>query len=165
MPARRGARRTSILAFTSAEETSGYVPRRAASLDLYSQGNHFHTGDYEPMAEVLFRDLDVDTFYLEFDDERSGSFQPLRHFPPNKKLVLGVVTTKRPTLEDPEEIKLRIHQAVDVLASGIIPRTKEEALNHPQCGFASDYMGNPVTEQDVRAKVGLMAKIAKDIWG
>ncbi|KAF7303598.1 Methionine vitamin-b12 [Mycena indigotica] len=135
----------------------------------FAGGLPFTSGSYENIAKKLFLNLDVDTFYLEYDDERSGSFLPLRFVPPTKKVVLGIVTTKHAELENPDFLKARIVEAVQILVNGAPPRAPEVALAQlsisPQCGFASSWKGNPVTEQDVRAKIGLLHQVALDVWG
>ncbi|KAJ7169815.1 hypothetical protein C8R46DRAFT_1090114 [Mycena filopes] len=131
-------------------------------------GIHFSEGGYDRIASRLFTSVDVDTFYMEYDNERSGDFAPLKHLPPNKVVVLGIVTTKSPKLEDPEALKARVHEAANVIAAGIQPRSKEEALNQlcisPQCGFASVWQGNPVTEEDEKRKMQLLQEVAKSVW-
>ncbi|KAJ6519752.1 hypothetical protein C8R45DRAFT_1085714 [Mycena sanguinolenta] len=131
-------------------------------------GVHFSEGGYHRIAVKLFNSVDVDTFYLEYDNERSGDFSPLKHLPPNKAAVLGIVTTKSPKLEDVQALKARIHEAADVVAAGLPPRSKEAALNQlcisPQCGFASVWQGNPVTEEDQTAKLQLLLQVAKEVW-
>ncbi|KAJ6604584.1 hypothetical protein DFH09DRAFT_1354306 [Mycena vulgaris] len=131
-------------------------------------GLHFSEGGYHRIAAKLFNSVDVDTFYLEYDDERSGDLSPLKYLPLNKVAVLGIVTTKKPKLEDPEVLKARIHEAVEVLVNGVPQRSKEAALNQlcisPQCGFASVWQGNPVTEEDEKQKLSLLLKVAKEVW-
>ncbi|KAJ7244730.1 hypothetical protein B0H12DRAFT_1308472 [Mycena haematopus] len=133
-------------------------------------GVHFSEGGYHRIAVKLFNSVDVDTFYLEYDNERSGDFSPLKHLPPNKVAVLGIVTTKSPKLEDAQVLKARIYEAADVVAAGIPPRSKEAALNQLVlpldflCGFASVWQGNPVTEEDQKAKLQLLLKVAGEIW-
>jgi len=134
----------------------------------YIGGMHFSEGGYHHIAAKLFKDVDVDTFYLEYDNERSGDFSPLKYLPLNKVAVLGIVTTKSPKLEDAELLKARIHEAAEVLMHGVPPRSKEEALKQlcisPQCGFASVWQGNPVTEEDEKRKIQLLQQVAKEIW-
>jgi len=132
------------------------------------KGMHFSEGGYSRIAVKVFNTLDVDAFYLEFDTERSGDFAPLRHLPLNKVAVLGLVTTKNPKLESVEDLKARVNEAVDVLTEGNPRRSKEVALNQlsisTQCGFASVWQGNPVTEEDQKKKFKLLADTAKEIW-
>ncbi|KAJ7293512.1 hypothetical protein C8J57DRAFT_1269228 [Mycena rebaudengoi] len=135
----------------------------------YTGGVYFSEGGYDRIAAKLFTALDVDTFFLEYDDARSGDFAPLKYLPLNKVAVLGLVTTKNPKLEDAGAVKARIYEAADVLSThGVPPRSKEAALNQlcisPQCGFASVWQGNPVTEEDERNKLRLLVEIAKDVW-
>ncbi|KAJ6621666.1 hypothetical protein B0H10DRAFT_2163022 [Mycena sp. CBHHK59/15] len=130
----------------------------------FKDGIHFTEGGYQRIAAKLFNTVDVDTFYLEYDDERSGDFLPLKYLPPNKVAVLGIVTTKSPKAH-PKVLKARIHEAAEVLSNGVPPRSMEAALNHPQCGFASVWQGNPVTEEDEKKKLRLLVEIAKEVWG
>ncbi|KAJ7103597.1 hypothetical protein B0H15DRAFT_812887 [Mycena belliarum] len=134
----------------------------------FNGGVYFTEGGYHRIAARVFTQVDVDTFYLEYDNERSGDFAPLRYLPLNKVAVLGIVTTKDPKLEHPEVLKARIHEAAEVIANGIPPRSKDVALNQlcisPQCGFASVWQGNPVTEEDEKQKFALLANVAKQVW-
>ncbi|KDQ63463.1 hypothetical protein JAAARDRAFT_169300 [Jaapia argillacea MUCL 33604] len=134
----------------------------------YKDGRHFSEGGYDRIAIKLFNEIDVDCYYLEYDTERAGSFEPLRHLPKNKTVVLGLVTSKFPKLEDIEGLKKRVDQAAELIAQGDPKRTKAEALNQicisPQCGFASHAEGNPVSEEDVKKKLSLVAETAKQIW-
>ena len=116
------------------------------------------TGGYDFVAEALFSELDVDGFFLEFDDERSGGFEPLRFVPPGKVVVLGLVTTKRPQLEDKDGLKRRIEQA-----SRYVPL--EQLALSPQCGFSSTVEGNALTQEDQLAKLRLVVETAADVWG
>ncbi|EIN14151.1 UROD/MetE-like protein [Punctularia strigosozonata HHB-11173 SS5] len=135
----------------------------------FRDGKHFSEGGYDRIAIKLFNEIDVDTYYLEYDTERAGTFEPLKFLPKNKSVVLGLITSKFPKLEDPEEMKKRIYAAAETIAHGNPPRSKEEALNQicisPQCGFASHSEGNPVSEEDVKKKLSLVSQIAKDVWG
>jgi 5-methyltetrahydropteroyltriglutamate--homocysteine methyltransferase len=115
-------------------------------------------GSYDLVAEALFSELDVDGFFLEYDDERSGGFEPLRFVPSGKVVVLGLVTTKKPGLESPDALKRRIEEAAKFLDLGQL------ALS-PQCGFASRVEGNEVTVDDERAKLRLVVETAADVWG
>ena len=115
-------------------------------------------GGYETVAEALFGDLEVDGYFLEYDDERSGTFEPLRFVPPGKIVVLGLVTTKQPELEDPDLLKRRIEEAsryVDI----------EQLCLSPQCGFSSTEEGNRLTIDQERAKLELIVGVADDVWG
>jgi 5-methyltetrahydropteroyltriglutamate--homocysteine methyltransferase len=115
-------------------------------------------GGYEFVAEALFGDLQVDGYFLEFDDERSGTFEPLRYVPSGKQVVLGLVTTKRPELEDADMLKRRIEEAsryVDI----------DQLCLSGQCGFSSTEEGNRLTIDDERAKLELIVQVAADVWG
>lgn len=126
------------------------------------RGNYHSTwaakGPYDTVAPTLFAKENVNAFYLEYDDERSGGFEPLRYVPANKKVVLGLITTKDSKLEDRQIIIDRIHQA-----SRYIPI--ERLCLSPQCGFASCEIGNKLTEEEQWAKIALVQSIAKEVWG
>jgi 5-methyltetrahydropteroyltriglutamate--homocysteine methyltransferase len=115
-------------------------------------------GSYEGIAEQCFGTLGVDRYLLEFDDERSGSFAPLRFMPRDKHVVLGLITTKTPQLENESVVLRRLEEA-----SGLVEMNRL-ALS-PQCGFASVVEGNKVTEADQRAKLELVVAIARKAWG
>jgi 5-methyltetrahydropteroyltriglutamate--homocysteine methyltransferase len=117
----------------------------------------FAQGGYEPVAEVLFNDLDVDAFFLEYDDERSGDFAPLRHVPDDKTVVLGLLTSKRPELEPYEEVAARVDEAGGYVA-------KDQLCLSPQCGFASTIEGNELTEDQQWAKLSHVVELAARIW-
>ena len=115
-------------------------------------------GSYDFVAEALFNDLDVDGFFLEWDDERSGGFEPLRFLPKGKVVVLGLVTTKRGELERKDELKRRIDEAsrfVDV----------DQLCLSPQCGFSSTVEGNALTVDEEIAKLRLVVETATEVWG
>jgi methionine synthase II (cobalamin-independent) len=114
-------------------------------------------GSYEFVAEALFTQLEVDGFFLEYDDERSGGFEPLRFVPPGKMVVLGLVTTKRGELERKDDLKRRIEEAsrhVDI----------DQLCLSPQCGFASTVEGNALTVEDEIAKLRLVVETAAEVW-
>ena len=119
---------------------------------------HASSGPYDLVAPILFARENVDAFYLEFDDERSGGFEPLTHVAPGKKVVLGLVTTKRPELEDRDAVIARIHEA-----ARFVPL--EDLCLSPQCGFASCEIGNKLTEDEQWAKIALVRSIAEEVWG
>ena len=125
------------------------------------RGNYHSTwassGGYAPIAPILFAKAHVDGFYLEFDDARSGDFAPLQFVAPGKKVVLGLVTTKSPVLEDPEAVKARIAQAAE-----LVPL--ENLCLSPQCGFASCEIGNKLTDDEQWAKLNLVRTIARQVW-
>ena len=114
-------------------------------------------GGYEPVAEALFNDTNVDGFFLEYDDARSGSLAALRFLPKGKVAVLGLVTTKSGELETPEEIQARI-----IEASRYAPL--EQLALSPQCGFASTCEGNTLSEEDQRRKLALVVEVARRVW-
>ena len=116
------------------------------------------SGGYDFVAEALFGELAVDGFFLEFDDERSGGFEPLRFVPPGKMVVLGLVTTKRGALEDPDVLKRRVEQA-----SRFVPL--DQLALSGQCGFSSTVEGNELTYDQQVAKLDLIVTVAHDIWG
>ncbi|MGZ4292729.1 MAG: 5-methyltetrahydropteroyltriglutamate--homocysteine S-methyltransferase [Solirubrobacteraceae bacterium] len=115
-------------------------------------------GSYEYVAETLFGQLDVDGFFLEYDDERSGGFEPLRFVPPGKLVVLGLVTSKRPELEDKDDLRRRIEEA-----SRYVPM--EQLCLSPQCGFSSTLEGNALSYDDQKAKLALVVETAAEVWG
>jgi methionine synthase II (cobalamin-independent) len=115
-------------------------------------------GGYDFVADALFNNLEVDGFFLEYDDERSGTFEPLRFVPKGKAVVLGLITTKRPELEDKDMLKRRIEEAskyVDV----------DQLCLSPQCGFSSTVEGNKLTRDDQAAKLRLVVETADEVWG
>jgi 5-methyltetrahydropteroyltriglutamate--homocysteine methyltransferase len=118
----------------------------------------FAQGGYEPVAEVLFNELNVDAYFLEYDDERSGDFAPLRHVPADKTVVLGLITSKRPELESADDIATRIEQA-----SAFVPL--DQLCLSPQCGFASTVEGNEMTEDEQWAKLAHVVAIADRVLG
>ena len=131
-------------------------------------GRHFAEGAYDIIAAKLFRDLRVNTFYLEYDTERAGGFEPLRHLPKDKNVIVGVVSTKLRKLEDKEEMKARIYKAAEFVAEGS-GQSREEALKRmgvsPQCGFSTHESGYPLSQEDEIAKLKLVREIADGIWG
>ena len=122
------------------------------------RSKHFASGSYEAVAEVLFNEIDVDAYFLEYDDERSGDFAPLRFFPDDKTLVLGIVTSKTPELEDKDMLKTRLHEAAAYV-------DLDQMCLSPQCGFSSTIHGNEVTEDDQWAKLRLVVDVAAEVWG
>jgi 5-methyltetrahydropteroyltriglutamate--homocysteine methyltransferase len=115
-------------------------------------------GGYDFVAEALFSELNVDGFFLEYDDERSGGFEPLRFVPKDKMVVLGLVTTKRGALETKDQLKRRIDEA-----SQFVPL--EQICLSPQCGFSSTVEGNSITFDEEVAKLRLVVETARDVWG
>jgi 5-methyltetrahydropteroyltriglutamate--homocysteine methyltransferase len=114
-------------------------------------------GGYDYVAEALFGELDVDGFFCEFDDERSGTFAPLRFVPPGKQVVLGLVTTKSGALEDADTLKRRIDEAAKHVPL-------EQLCLSPQCGFSSTVEGNALTVEEQWAKLRLIVEVAADVW-
>jgi 5-methyltetrahydropteroyltriglutamate--homocysteine methyltransferase len=115
-------------------------------------------GGYEPVAEVLFNELAVDGYFLEYDDERSGDFRPLRFVPKGKRVVLGLVSSKRAELEPKDALRRRIDEA-----ARFVPM--EQLCLSPQCGFSSTVHGNAITEDVQRAKLRLVCETAHEHWG
>ena len=126
------------------------------------RGNYHSTwaakGGYGPVADSLFANEDVSAFYLEFDDERSGNFEPIKEVPDDKEVVLGLVTSKRPELETKTDLKARIKDASQY-------HPFDELSLSTQCGFSSTEEGNKLTEEDQWKKIDLVVKTAKDVWG
>ena len=115
-------------------------------------------GGYDPVAQTVFNDTNVDAYFLEYDSERAGGFEPLRLVPSGKKVVLGLVSTKSPVLENKDNLKRRIEQA-----SRYVPL--ENLCISPQCGFASSHHGNLLTEDDQWRKLALVVEVAREVWG
>jgi 5-methyltetrahydropteroyltriglutamate--homocysteine methyltransferase len=122
-----------------------------------NQSRWYTEGAYDAVAEALFATLDVDRFLLEYDDERSGGFEPLRLVPKGKQIVLGLVTTKQPALESPDVLRRRVDDA-----ARYIPL--ERLALSPQCGFASVARGNLLTADDQWRKLDLVVSTAREIW-
>lgn len=136
--------------------------RPGATLAIHlCRGNNrsqwYAEGGYDPIAEKLFGTLQVDRFLLEYDDERSGTFEPLRFVPRGKTVVLGLVSSKRPQLESKRDLIRRIEQA-----ARYVPL--EHLALSPQCGFASTMEGNLLSEDDQWAKLGLVVDTAREVW-
>jgi 5-methyltetrahydropteroyltriglutamate--homocysteine methyltransferase len=122
-----------------------------------NQSRYYAQGDYEPIAKI-FQRTRFNRFLLEYDDRRSGGFEPLRHVPDDRFVILGLVTTKKPALERPEDLEARIDEA-----SKYFPR--ERLALSPQCGFASTMAGNRLSEDDQRKKLELVASTARRAFG
>ena len=116
------------------------------------------SGSYDYVAEIAFSRIDVDGFFLEFDDERSGGFEPLRYIPKGKKVVLGLVSSKLPQLESKDQLKRRIDAASKFVSM-------ENLCVSPQCGFSSTHHGNNLTVEQEKAKLKLCIDTAKEVWG
>ena len=128
---------------------------------------HFSEGGYDRIAVKLFQHLNVDTYYLEYDTPRAGGFEPLKHVPKHKNVILGVITSKFPKMEDVEDMKKKVLHAADTVADGN-GESQNDALQRlgvsPQCGFASHSSGNAVVKQDMVAKLKLVRQLADSIW-
>jgi len=126
------------------------------------RGNHQSSwvaeGGYDFVAEALFNDLHIDGYFMEWDDERSGGFEPLRLVPKGKTIVLGLITSKRPELESKDEIKRRIDEASKYI-------DLDQLCLSPQCGFASTEKGNALTIEQEAAKLRLVIDVADEVWG
>lgn len=118
----------------------------------------FSSGAYDGVADLLFREEHVNTYYLEYDDERSGGFAPLAKVSGDKKVVLGLITTKTPALENKEDVIARIHEAAKYIPL-------DRLYLSPQCGFASCEIGNKLTEEEQWNKLRLVKEIAEEVWG
>ena len=114
-------------------------------------------GGYDFVAEALFGELDVDGFFMEWDDARSGGFEPLRFVPEGKVVVLGLVTTKRGELESKDELKRRIEEAARYV-------DLDQLCLSPQCGFSSTVEGNNLTAEQQAAKLRLVVEVAEEVW-
>lgn len=150
-----------------AELINAAIAQRPADMKVgihLCRGNYrskwFASGGYEPVAETLFKHLDVDAYFLEYDDARSGDFAPLRHLPAHKVVVLGLMSSKKAALDDEDEIVLRLEEAAKVAPRGL----EQLCLSH-QCGFSSTVEGNELSEEEQWEKVRLSVKIAKRVWG
>lgn len=119
---------------------------------------YFTSGPYDPVADYVFAKEKVDALFLEYDDERSGGFAPLARVSEDKKVVLGLITTKSPVLEDRKTVIDRIHEAAKYIPL-------ERLCLSPQCGFASCEIGNKLTEEEQWAKLKLVKEIAEEVWG
>jgi 5-methyltetrahydropteroyltriglutamate--homocysteine methyltransferase len=126
------------------------------------RGNHksmfYASGGYDRIAQQIFGRSNFNRFLLEYDDERSGNFEPLRHVPDDRVVVLGLVSSKKPAMESPAELKTRIAEAAKVVPL-------ERLALSSQCGFASTHEGNRLTEDDQRRKLELVVQTAREVWG
>jgi 5-methyltetrahydropteroyltriglutamate--homocysteine methyltransferase len=122
------------------------------------KSTHAAAGNYEPVAEALLSEMNLDAFFLEYDDERSGDFRPLRYLGKGKIVVLGLVTTKFGALESKDELKRRIDEAAKYVSV-------DQLCLSPQCGFSSTVEGNNITTDDQRKKLSLVVETAQEVWG
>jgi 5-methyltetrahydropteroyltriglutamate--homocysteine methyltransferase len=150
---------------TYAELINSVIDNRPADLLVgihLCRGNYrstwFAEGGYEPVAEILFNEINVDRYLLEYDDERSGDFAPLRFVPNNKKVVLGVVSSKKRELENIDDLCKRIDEAAQYMPI-------ENMCVSPQCGFASTHHGNDLSHDDQWRKLDLVVNTALKVWG
>ena len=122
------------------------------------KSTHAAAGNYEPVAEALLAEMNLDAFFMEYDDERSGDFKPLRYLPKGKIVVLGLVTTKFGQLENKDALKRRIDEAAKYAPL-------EQLALSPQCGFSSTVHGNNIAVEDQRKKLALVVETAAEVWG
>jgi 5-methyltetrahydropteroyltriglutamate--homocysteine methyltransferase len=122
------------------------------------QSTHAASGDYEPVAEALLSEMNLDAYFLEYDDARSGDFKPLRFLKKGKTAVLGLITTKVGAIESKDDIKRRIEEAAKYAPL-------DQLALSPQCGFASSAEGNDISWENQRLKMELVVDIARDVWG
>jgi 5-methyltetrahydropteroyltriglutamate--homocysteine methyltransferase len=122
------------------------------------KSTHAAAGNYEPVAEALLKEMDLDAYFMEYDDERSGDFRPLRYLPKGKIVVLGLVTTKFGQLEGKDALKRRIDEAAKYAPL-------EQLALSPQCGFSSTVHGNNIAVEDQRRKLALVVETAAEVWG
>jgi 5-methyltetrahydropteroyltriglutamate--homocysteine methyltransferase len=116
------------------------------------------SGGYEPVAELLFNTINIDGYFMEWDTDRAGGFEPLRFLPKGKAVVLGLVTTKTGTLEKKDDIRRRIDEAAKYCDI-------DQLCLSPQCGFASTEEGNVLAEEEQWAKLKMIVEIAEEVWG
>ena len=121
------------------------------------KSTHAAAGNYEPVAEALLKEMDLDAYFMEYDDERSGDFRPLRYLPKGKIVVLGLVTTKFGALESKDALKRRIAEAAKFAPL-------EQLCLSPQCGFSSTVHGNDIAVEAQRAKLRLVVEVAREVW-
>ena len=122
------------------------------------KSTHAASGNYEPVAEALLKEMNIDAYFMEYDDDRSGDFKPLRYLPKGKTVVLGLVTTKFGAMEDKEALKRRIDEAARYAPM-------EQLALSPQCGFSSTVHGNDIAVEAQRAKLRLVIETAQEVWG
>ena len=115
-------------------------------------------GGYERVASIVFDQPDVDGYFLEYDSDRAGGFEPLQYIPKDKKVVLGLVSSKKPEIESKDVLKRRIDEAAKFFPL-------ERLCLSPQCGFASTHHGNRITEDVERRKLALIVEVATEVWG
>ena len=162
-----GTTREGIVEFQKAhkdinDKVIANAPKDMISNTHVCRGNFHSTyaseGAYDSVADILFGEENVNAYFLEFDDERSGGFAPLAKVSGEKKVVLGLITTKSPVLEDKQLVIDRIHDAAKYIPL-------ERLYLSPQCGFASCEIGNKLTEEEQWAKLRLVKEVAEEVWG
>ena len=122
------------------------------------KSTHAASGNYEPVAEALLKEMHLDAYFMEYDDDRSGDFKPLRYLPKGKTAVLGLVTTKFGQLESKDDLKRRIDEAAKYAPM-------EQLALSPQCGFSSTVHGNNIAVEAQRNKLRLVVETAREVWG
>ena len=122
------------------------------------KSTHAASGNYEPVAEALLKEMNIDAYFMEYDDDRSGDFKPLRYLPKGKTVVLGLVTTKFGAMEDKDALKRRIDEAARYAPM-------DQLALSPQCGFSSTVHGNDIAVEAQRAKLRLVIETAQEVWG
>ena len=122
------------------------------------KSTHAASGNYEPVAEALLKEMNLDAYFMEYDDDRSGDFKPLRYLPKGKTVVLGLVTTKFGAMESKDELKRRIDEAARYAPM-------DQLALSPQCGFSSTVHGNDIAVEAQRAKLRLVIETAQEVWG
>jgi 5-methyltetrahydropteroyltriglutamate--homocysteine methyltransferase len=153
------------LAQTYAQLINLAIAQRPAAMTLAMhlcrgnfQSSWIAQGGYEPVADILFNNIGIDVYFMEYDSERAGGFEPLRFLPRDKMVVLGLVTSKSGALEDKDTLKRRIDTAAQYVSI-------DQLALSPQCGFASTEEGNLLTEDQQRAKLALVVEVAEEVWG
>jgi 5-methyltetrahydropteroyltriglutamate--homocysteine methyltransferase len=122
------------------------------------QSTFVASGGYEPVAEILFNEINIQAYFMEYDSDRAGGFEPLRFVPKNKMVVLGLVTSKSGQLESKDELKRRIDQAARYI-------DLDQLCLSPQCGFASTEEGNILAEDEQWAKLRTIVEVSNEVWG
>jgi 5-methyltetrahydropteroyltriglutamate--homocysteine methyltransferase len=122
------------------------------------QSTFVASGGYEPVAEILFNEINIQAYFMEYDSDRAGGFEPLRFVPKNKTVVLGIVTSKFGQLESKDALKRRIDEATKYIAL-------DQLCLSPQCGFASTEEGNLLAEDEQWAKLRMIVELANEVWG
>ncbi len=153
------------LLVTYARALSTAVANRPAGMTVTThmcRGNFQSTwmtsGGYEAVAERMFDEMKVDGYFMEYDSDRAGGFEPLRFVPKDRMVVLGLITSKTPELENKDDIKRRIDEAAQYMDIS-------QMCLSPQCGFSSTHHGNKLTRDEQRKKLELVVEIAIDVWG